>query len=88
MHTKGNKMIVGNLAEIRRPYRNCHSSTNIRPQYGVAELAIDIPDFEGQNQLHSQQAEMSRAAVTTTEDIMGQHPEVFPEVIPDGFTHH
>jgi len=82
LRTKGNKMLVGNLAKydafIGMPF--------LKEQGAIIEcgrLAIDFPKF-GIRIKCTPISGYIRAAVVTTEEVMGQHPEVFPEAIPEG----
>jgi len=47
------------------------------------ELAIDLPTFEIRSNCRPISRHI-RAAVVITEDVIGQHPEVFPQVIREG----
>jgi len=74
-------MLVGNLAKydalLGMPFQ--------KQQAAIIEcggLAIDYPKF-GIRINCTQTSRHIRAAVVTTEDVMGQHPEVFPEAIPE-----
>ena len=75
-------MLVGNLAKhdalIGMPFLKqqgaiieCGGLTINSPKFGIS---INCTPTSGN----------IRAAVVTTEDVMNQHPEVFPEVIPEG----
>jgi len=82
LDTKGNKMRVGNLAKydalIEMPF--------LKHQGAIIEcggLAIDFPKF-GIRINWKPTSGHNRAVVVTTEDVMGQHPAVFPEAIPEG----
>jgi len=48
-------------------------------------LAIDFPKFGIRINCTPTKGHI-RAAVVTTEDVMDQHPEVFPEAISEGLT--
>jgi len=79
---EGNKMLVGNLAK----YDGLIGMTFLKQQGAIIEcarLAIDFPKF-GIRINCTPTSRHIRAAVITTVDGMGQHPEVFPEVIPEG----
>ena len=58
----------------------------LKPQGAIIEcggLAIDFPK-QGIRINCTPTSGNIRAVVLTTEDVMDQHPEVFPEVIPEG----
>jgi len=81
LQIKGNKILVGNLAKyivlVGMPFR--------QQQGAIIEcswLAIDFPKFAIRIICKPTSGNI-RAAVVTTEDVMGQHPEVFPEAIPE-----
>ena len=82
LKTKGNKMLVGNQAKydvlIGMPF--------LKQQGTIIEcggLAIDFPK-QGIRINCTPTSGNIRVAVLTTEDVMDQRPEVFPEVIPEG----
>jgi len=82
LQTKGNKMLVGNLVKydvlIGMPF--------LKQQGAIIEcggLAIDFPKFGIRINCTPTRGHI-RAAVVTKEDVMGQHPEGFPEAIPEG----
>jgi len=82
LQTKGNKIIVGNLAKydalIEMPF--------LKQQGAIIEcggLAIDFPKFGIRINCTPTSGHI-RAAVVTTEDVISQNPEVFPEAIPEG----
>jgi len=82
LHTKGNKMLVGNLAKydvlIGMPF--------LKQQGAIIEcggLAIDFPKLGIRINCTPTSGHI-RAAVVTTENVMSQHSEVFPEAIPEG----
>jgi len=82
LHTKGNKMLVGNLAK----YDALIGMPFLKQQGAIIEcdgLAIDFPKFGIRINCTPTSGHI-RAAVVTTEDVMSQHPEVFPEAIPEG----
>jgi len=82
LQTKGNKMLVGNLAK----YDALIGMPFLKQQGAIIEcggLAIDFPKF-GIRINCTPTSRHIRAVVVTTEDVMGQHPEVFPEAIPEG----
>jgi len=75
-------MLVGNLAKydalIRMPF--------LKQEVAIIEggrLAIDFPKFGIRINCTPTRGHI-RAAVITPEDVMDQHSEVFPEVIPEG----
>jgi len=75
-------MLVGNLAkddsDIGMPF--------LKQQGAIIEgggLAIDFPKFGIRIKCTPTSGHI-RAAVVTTEDVMGQHRELFPEAIPEG----
>jgi len=81
-HTKGKKMLVGNLAK----YDALIGMPFLKQQGAIIEcggLAIDFPMFGIRINCTPTSGHI-RAAVVTTEDVMSQHPEVFPEAIPEG----
>ena len=81
LQTKGNKMLVGNLAK----YDALIGMPFLKQQGAIIEcggLAIDFPKF-GIRINSTPTSGKIRAAVVTTEEVMNQHPEVFPEVIPE-----
>ena len=82
LQTKGNKIIVGNLAKydalIEMPF--------LKQQGAIIEcggLAIDFPKFGIRINCTPTSGHI-RAAVVTTEDVISQNPEVFPDAIPEG----
>jgi len=82
LETKRNKMLVGNLAKydalIEMPF--------LKQQGAIIECGgsgIDFPKF-GIRMNFTPPSGHIRAAVVTTEDVMDQDPEVFPEAIPEG----
>jgi len=82
LHPKGNKMLVGNLAK----YDALIGMSFLKQQGAIIEgggFAIDFPKFGIRINCTPTSGHI-RAAVVTTEDVMGQHPEVFPEAIPEG----
>jgi len=82
LQTKGYRILVGNQAN----YDALIGITFLKQQGGIIEyggLAIDLPMF-GIRINGTPTCGHIRAAVITTEDVMGQHPEVFPEVRPEG----
>jgi predicted aspartyl protease len=82
MHIKGTEMLVGNLAKydalIGMPFLNKHNAA-----INCGELAILFPKLKVKINC-TPTSGVVRAAVVSTEEVMDQHPEVFPEVIPDG----
>jgi len=81
LHTKGNKMLVGNLAK----YDALIGMPFLEQQGAISEcggLAIDFPKFGIRINCTPTSGHI-RAAVVTTEDVIGQHPQVFPEAIPE-----
>jgi len=82
LQTKGNKMLVGNLAK----YDALIGMPFLKQQGAIIEcgaLAIDFPKFGIRINCSPTSGHIG-AVVITTEDVMGQHPEVFPEAIPEG----
>jgi len=82
LQTKGNKMLVGNLAR----YDALLGMLFLKQQGATIEcggLAIDFPKFGIRINCTPTSGHIT-AAVVTTEDVIGQHPEVSPEVIPEG----
>ena len=82
LQTKGNMMLVGNLAK----YDALIGMPFLKQEGAIIEcggLAIDFPK-QGIRINCTPTSGNIRAAVLTTEDVMDQHPEVFPEVIPEG----
>jgi len=82
LQTKGTKILVGNLAK----YDALIGMPFLKQQGAIIEcgrLAIDFPMF-GISINCTPTSGHIRAAVITTEDVMEQHPEVFPEIIPEG----
>ena len=82
LQTKGNKMLVGNLAN----YDALIGMPFLKQQQAIIEcggLAIDFPK-QGIRINCTPTSGNMRVAVLTTENVMDQHPEVFPEVIPAG----
>jgi len=82
LKTKGNKMLVGNLVKY-----NALIGMPFQKQLGAiiecGGLAIECPKFGIRINCTPTSGHI-RVAVVTTEEEMGQHPEVFPEVIPEG----
>ena len=82
LQTKGNKMLVGNLAKydalIAMPFLKQHGAI-----IECGGIAIDFPKFGIRINCTPPSGHI-RAAVVTTEDVMGQHPERCPEAIPEG----
>jgi len=75
-------MLVGNLAK----YDAFIGMTFLKPQGAIIECgvsAIYFPKFGIKINCTPTSGDI-RAAVVTTEDVIGQHPEVFPQVIPEG----
>jgi len=82
LHTKGNLMLVGNLAK----YDALIGMPFLKQQGAIIEcgrLAIDFPKFGIRIKCTPTSGHI-RAVVVTTEDVMSQHPEVLPEAIPEG----
>jgi len=82
LHTKGNQMLVGNLAK----YDTLIEMPFLKQQEAIIEcggLAIDSPKFGIRINCTPPSGHI-RAAVVTTQGVMSQHPEVFPEAIPEG----
>src|SRR6195952_3899516 len=82
LQTTGNKMLVGNLAK----YDALIGIPFLKQKEAIIEcggLTIDFPKHGTRINCTPTSGHI-RAAVITTEDIMSQHPEVFPEVIPEG----
>jgi len=82
LHTKGNKMLVGNLAK----YDALIGMPFLKQQVAIIEcggLAIEFPKF-GIRMNCTPTSGHIRAAVVTIEDVISQHTEVFPEAIPEG----
>jgi len=82
LHIKGNKMLVGNLAK----YNTRTEMPFLKQQGAIMEgggLAIDFPKFGIRINCTPTSGHI-RAAVVSTQDVMGQHPEVFQEAIPEG----
>ena len=82
LQTKGNRMLVGNLAK----YNALIEMPFLKQQGAIIEsggLAIDFPMYEIRINCTPTSGNI-RAAVVTTEDVINQHPEVLPEVIPEG----
>ena len=76
LQMEGNKMLVGNLAK----YDALIGMPFLKQQGAIIEcggLAIDYPQY-GIRINHTPTSGNIRAAVVTTEDVMNQHPEVFP----------
>jgi len=81
LHTKGNKMLVGNLAK----YDALIGMPFLKQQGAIIEcggLAIDFAKFGIRIHCTPTSGHI-RVAVVPTEDVMSQHPEVFPESIPE-----
>ena len=81
LQKKGNKMLVGNLAK----YDALIGMPFLKQQGAIIEcggLAIDFPKYGIRINCTPTSGNI-RAAVVTNEDVMNQHPEVFPEVIPE-----
>ena len=82
LQTKGNKMLVGNLAKydalIGMPFLEQQGAS-----IDCGGLAIDFPKYGIRINCTPTSGNI-RAAVVTTEDVINQHPEVFPEAIPEG----
>jgi len=75
-------MLVGNLAK----YDALIGMPFLKQQGAIIEcggLAIDFPKF-GIRMNCTPTSGYITAAVVTTEDIMDQHPEMFPKAIPEG----
>jgi len=82
LYTKGNKMLVGNLAK----YDALIGMPFLKQQGAIIEcsgLAIDFPKFGIRINCTPTSGHI-RAAVVSTEDVISQHPEVFPEAILEG----
>jgi len=82
LQTKGNKMLVGNVTK----YDALIGMLFLKQEGAIIEcrgLAIDFPKFGIRINCTPTSGHI-RAAVVTTEDVMGQHSEVFPELIPEG----
>jgi len=82
LHSKGAKMLVGSRAK----YDALIGMPFLKQQGAIIEyggLAIDFPKFGIRINCTPTSGHI-RAAVVPTEDVMGQHPEVFPEAIPEG----
>jgi len=82
LHTKGNNMLVRNLAK----YDALIGMPFLKQQGAIIEcggLAIDFPK-SGIRINCTPTSGHIRAAVVTRVDVMSQHPEVFPEAIPGG----
>ena len=79
--TKGTKMIVGDLAKydalIGMPFLNEHKAT-----IECRTLCIYFPEHKVRIN-YTPTSPYVCAAVASTLDIMNQHPEVFPETIPE-----
>ena len=82
LQTKGNKILVGNLAKydalIGMPFLKQHGAI-----IECGGLAIDFPKYGIRINCTPTSGNI-RAGVVTTEDVINQHPEVFPELIPEG----
>ena len=79
LQAKGNKMLVGNLAK----YDALIGMPFLKQQGAIIEcggLAIDFPKYGIRINCTPTSGNI-RTAVVTTEDLMNQHPQVFPEVI-------
>jgi len=84
LQTKGNKILVGNLAK----YDTLIEMPFVKQQGAIIEygwLAIDFLKF-GIRINCTPTSRHIRGAVITTEEVMDQHPEVFPEVIAEELT--
>src|SRR6195952_2474061 len=82
LQTTGNKILVGNLVK----YDALIGMPFLKQQEAIIEcgrLTIDFPKHGTRINCTPTSGHI-RAAVITTEDIMSQHPDVFPEVIPEG----
>jgi len=82
LHTKENKMLVGNLAK----YDALIGMPFLKQQGALIEcggLAIGFPKLGIRINCTPTSGHI-RAAVVTTENVISQHPEVFPEAIPEG----
>jgi len=82
LQTKGNKILVENLAK----YDPLIGMPFLKQQGAVIEcsgFSIDFPKFGIRINCKPTSGHI-RAAVVTTEDVMSQHPEAFPEAIPQG----
>jgi len=82
LQTKGNKMLVGNLAK----YDTLIGMPFLKQPGAIIKcsgLAINFPKF-GIRINCTATSRHNRAVVVTTDDVMGQHPEVFPQAIPEG----
>src|SRR6195952_3331546 len=75
-------MLVGNLAK----YDDLIGRAFLKEQEAIIECSGLTIDFtkHGTRINCTPTSGHIRAAVITTEDIMSQHPDVFPEVIPEG----
>ena len=82
LRTKGNKMLVENVAK----YDALIGMPFLKQQEAIIKcgvLAIHFPKF-GIRVNCPPTSGTIRAAVVTTKDVMNQHPDVCPEVIPEG----
>jgi len=82
LQPKGNIMLVGNLAK----YNVLIGMPFLKQQGGIIKcggLAIDFRKF-GIRINCTPTSRHIRAAVITTEDVIGHYAEVFPEAIPEG----
>ena len=82
LQAKGNKILVGNLAKydalIGMPFLKQPGA-----KIECGGLGIDFPQFVIRINCTPPSGHV-RAAVITTEDVMGQHTQVFQEAIPEG----
>jgi len=82
LQMKGNKMLVGNLAK----YDALIGMPFLKQQGAIIKcggLAIDFPKFGIRINCTPTSGHI-RGAVIITEDVMDQHSELFPEIIPEG----
>ena len=82
MQTKGNKILVGNLAR----YDALIEMLFLTQEGAIIEcrgLAIDFPKLVIRINCTPTCGNI-RPVIITTEDVMDQHPEVFPEAIQEG----
>jgi len=85
LDTKGNKMLVGNLAK----YDALIGMPLLKQQGAIIEcrgLAIDFTKF-GIRINCTPTNKHIKTTIITREEVMGQHPEVFPEAIREGLLH-
>ena len=81
LQTKGDKMLVGNLAK----YDALIGMQFLKQQGAIIEcggLANGFPKYEIRINCTPTSGNI-RAVVVTTEEVINQHPEVFPEDIPE-----